>query len=268
MTHTARIVHHGDEEHILYIARVSSNQDNADPGLIGYLIRNGHWSPFEMVGACLEIDTTRDIGRQILRHRSFSFQEFSGRYATYSDLDVNRELRFKGTTNRQGSRLSETVEEQRAADMISQRLRVAARATMEIYDAALKLGIAPECARAVLPEGLTPTRLYMNGTLRSWIHYIRERLKDDVKTGAPLAQAEHRKIAGQALTALSAAFPVTFEALDDIGYFVERDPVKVVEKAFMRYKADAEKNGDDHLVRYLLVRYLDSFRCDIVEELS
>lgn len=263
MTHTARIVHHGDEEHILYIARVSSNQDNADPGLIGYLIRNGHWSPFEMVGACLEIDTTRDIGRQILRHRSFSFQEFSGRYATYDDLDKHRELRFKGTTNRQGSRPAETAEEEKTVAMLGAGLRKVANAALGVYNSMIGHKIAPECARAVLPEGLVPTRMYMNGTLRSWIHYIRERLKDDVKTGAPLAQAEHRQIAGQALTALAAAFPVTFEALDDIGYFTERDPAKVIANVLTRYRTDAEKNGDDHIVRLL-----EEFTGEVLEDLS
>lgn len=265
MTHTARIVHHGDEEHILYIARVSSNQDNADPGLIGYLIRNGHWSPFEMVGACLEIDTTRDIGRQILRHRSFSFQEFSGRYATYDDLDTDREGRFKGSTNRQGSVVPDrhNSEEANRVSIWKYGIDAVAQRCIGVYKQLLDLDFAPECARAVLPEGLVPTRMYMNGTLRSWIHYIRERLKDDVKTGAPLAQAEHRKIAGQALTALASAFPVTFEALDDIGYFVERDPAKVISAVFDRHKEYAEQHGDDHIVRLL-----EAFTNDILEDLS
>lgn len=263
MTHTARIVHHGDEEHILYIARVSSNQDNADPGLIGYLIRNGHWSPFEMVGACLEIDTTRDIGRQILRHRSFSFQEFSGRYATYDDLHMDRELRFKGTTNRQGSRPAETEDEHFFATALGTQVTDVGREALGVYERLLNHNVAPECARAVLPEGLVPTRMYMNGTLRSWIHYIRERLKDDVRTGAPLAQAEHRKIAAQAMTALAAAFPVTFEALDDIGYFTERDPAKVIAAVLTRYRTDAENNGDDHIVRLL-----EEFTGEVLEELS
>lgn len=263
MTHTARIVHHGDEEHILYIARVSSNQDNADPGLIGYLIRNGHWSPFEMVGACLEIDTTRDIGRQILRHRSFSFQEFSGRYATYDALDYDRELRFKGSTNRQGSLPPVTEEQGHLARSFSKDVLSLGHGAIRLYREMVERDIAPECARAVLPEGLVPTRMYMNGTLRSWIHYIRERLKDDVKTGAPLAQAEHRQIAGQALQALSAAFPVTFEALDDIGYFTERDPAKVIANVLTRYRTDAEKNGDDHIIRLL-----EEFTGEVLEDLS
>ena len=263
MTHTARIVHHGDEDVILYIARVSSNQDNADPGLIGYLIRNGHWSPFEMVGACLEIDTTRDIGRQILRHRSFSFQEFSGRYATYDSLDYDRELRFKGSTNRQGSVAPVTEEQGHIARSFSKDVLSLGHGAIRLYREMVERDIAPECARSVLPEGLVPTRMYMNGTLRSWIHYIKERLKDDVRTGAPLAQAEHRKIAGQALTALAAAFPVTFEALDDIGYFIERDPLKIVKNAIERYTDDFASHGDDHLTR-LFNGLLD----EITEELS
>lgn len=265
MTHTAKIVHHGDEEHILYIARVSSNQDNADPGLIGYLIRNGHWSPFEMVGACMEIDTTRDIGRQILRHRSFSFQEFSGRYATYDDLDTEREGRFKGSTNRQGSVVPDkhNTEEANRLSIWKYGIDAVAQRCIGVYKQLLDLDFAPECARAVLPEGLVPTRMYMNGTLRSWIHYIKERLKDDVRTGAPLAQAEHRQIAAQALTALSAAFPVTFEALDDMGYFVERDPTKIVRNAIERYKDDFAANGDDHLSRLF-----DGLLDEITEELK
>lgn len=220
---SVKLIHSDDEEHILYIARVSSNQENADPGLIGYLIRNGHWSPFEMVSACVEIDTTRDIGRQILRHRSFSFQEFSGRYAEYSDLRSDRELRFKGTSNRQGSLLADTPAQRDIINHYDGQLRELTRFAGGLYRSMIQDGIAPECARAVLPEGLVPTRLYMHGTLRSWIHYLRERMKDDVKTGVPLAQREHRQIAAAIYERLAPEFPVTFEAIDNIGYIGVRD---------------------------------------------
>lgn len=218
---TTKLIHCGDESHIVYIARVSSNQDNDDPGLLGYLIRNGHWSPFEMVGACIEFNTTRDIGRQMLRHRSFSFQEFSGRYAEYSDLRSDRDLRFKGTTNRQGSRPAETPGEEAFIHDLGIATQMLASSAMNLYRYMVEGGIAPECARAVLPEGLTPTRIYQNGTLRSWIHYVRERMKHDVKTGVRLAQKEHYDLAVSVKAILTEAFPVTFEALAAIGYFDE-----------------------------------------------
>lgn len=217
----AKLVHGGDEKHIHYIARVSSNQDNADPGLLSYLIRNGHWSPFEMVGACVEINTTRDIGRQILRHRSFSFQEFSGRYATYNDLVVDRDIRFKGAANRQASRPAQSQFEKSAAGYFKEELKRLSEDTLEVYNAMIGDGVAAECARAILPEGLVPTRIYMNGTLRSWLHYIRERRKPDAKTGVILAQREHYDIAGQIRDALAEVYPVTFEALSQINYFEE-----------------------------------------------
>ncbi len=217
----ASLIHSGDEKHILYIARVSSNHENANPGLLGYLIRNGHWSPFEMVGACVEINTTRDIGRQILRHRSFSFQEFSGRYATYDDLAVQRDLRFKGTTNRQGSRPPQTLEEESTQAWLAHQTETLAEDALELYTTMLKHGIAPECARSVLPEGLVPTRIYMNGTLRSWLHYIRERRKPDAKTGVILAQREHYDLAGEIKDALAEVYPVTFQALAEMNYFEE-----------------------------------------------
>ena len=215
------IVHHGDEKHLLYIARVSSNQENVDPGLIDYLMRNGHWSPFEMIGACVEIETTRDIGRQILRHRSFSYQEFSGRYATYSDLRNDREIRFKGGTNRQGSIAPETPEQAEAAEQLTHALRDFTRYAASLYRDMLDQGVAPECARAVLPEGLVPTRMYMNGTLRSWIHYLKERLHTDPKRGHKVAQAEHVALAEQIYDALSLTFPMTFAAIEQSGY-IER----------------------------------------------
>lgn len=205
------LIHHGDEAHLLYIARVSSNQDNADPGLIGYLMRNGHWSPFEMVGACIEIETTRDIGRQILRHRSFAFQEFSQRYAEVSDSTVGREMRLAGSSNRQGS----LPDRSRALEQYAQRV---AWDALDAYRHMIEAGVAPECARAVLPEGMTSTRLYMNGTLRSWIHYLRERLHLDPKRGVQVAQREHVLIAEAIYDALNVAYPTTFAACAAINY--------------------------------------------------
>lgn len=211
MTST-KIIHHGDESHILYIARVSSNQENTDPGLLRFLIRQNHWSPFEMIGACVEINTTRDIGRQILRHRSFSFQEFSQRYAEVRvDTEIAvREMRLKGSSNRQGS-LDETDEdwERRAIGFTEE--------AFGLYRSMIAGGVAPECARAVLPEGMAPTRMYMNGTLRSWIHYLRERCKLD-EQGRPFAQREHYRLAREIEARLRAVFPVTFAALDLIAY--------------------------------------------------
>jgi thymidylate synthase (FAD) len=206
-----KLIHHDDEQHILYIARVSSNQENTNPKLISYLIRQNHWSPFEMVGACVEINTTRDIGRQILRHRSFSFQEFSQRYAEIKAENFPmREMRIKGSTNRQGS-LGERSED---AEIIATRIAVAA---YKEYSELIKMGVAPECARAVLPEGFTPTRLYMNGTLRSWIHYLRERTKLDPQ-GNPYAQREHYTLAKAIADELGKVYPVVFAALYEMEY--------------------------------------------------
>lgn len=215
---TAKIVHHGDESHILYIARVSSNQENTDPGLLRFLIRQNHWSPFEMIGACVEIETTRDIGRQILRHRSFSFQEFSQRYAAVPELADEREMRLKGSSNRQGSLDERSIYWEDRALAFS-------RDAGRLYDAMIQDGVAPECARAVLPEGLTPTRMYMNGTLRSWIHYLRERCKLDCsdKPCRPFAQREHYRLAREIEALLRAAFPITFAALDLISY-IDQEP--------------------------------------------
>jgi thymidylate synthase (FAD) len=218
---TTKIVHAGDESHILYIARVSSNQENTDPKLLQYLIRQNHWSPFEMVGACVEINTTRDIGRQILRHRSFSFQEFSQRYAAVGAVLETREIRFKGDTNRQGSKIPEGFEQEDIAESFRQEIVNLAKETSALYQQMIDYGVAPECARAVLPEGLTPTRLYMNGTLRSWIHYLRERCKLQQPVGytvRPYAQLEHYRLAREIEAQLREAFPVTFAAVDLIGY--------------------------------------------------
>ncbi len=158
------------------------------PKLIKYLIDNNHWSPFEMVSVCMEITTTRDIARQILRHRSFSFQEFSQRYADPAALGeqyVPREARLQDNKNRQNS--IETEDEQLKARWLIEQQRVY-NMSMEAYTWAVSNGIAKEQARAVLPEGNTKSRLYMNGTLRSWIHFVQLR-------SANGTQKEHQKIA-------------------------------------------------------------------------
>jgi thymidylate synthase (FAD) len=184
-----------------YMARVSN--PNAQPDddasrLISYLLRHRHHSPFEMVNACVEIHTTRDISRQILRHRSFSFQEFSGRYAEYVGMGSDlREARLQDYANRQNS--YPTSDPELAAQWKAIQETCAAQAEV-LYHEALDLGIAKEQARAVLPEGLTPTKMYMNGTLRSWIHYW------EVRTG-PETQKEHRLIAEETRNVILCKFP-------------------------------------------------------------
>ena len=199
------------QELIAYCARVSNpaNQLNTETSekLIKYLVRHQHWSPLEMVSACMEITTTRDIARQILRHRSFSFQEFSQRYADPTqELDeafVLREARFQDTRNRQNSvELDLSDEKQRliAYEWERAQKRVLFSVKQE-YSWAIKNGIAKEQARAVLPEGLTISRMYMNGTLRSWIHYIELRAANGT-------QKEHMEIARACALAITAIFPM------------------------------------------------------------
>jgi thymidylate synthase (FAD) len=192
------------------IARVSNpaNQDNPSiEGLIQYMLRNGHVSPFEMVNACVEINTTREVGRQILRHRSFSFQEFSQRYASVDALTDSTEVhysrvRLQDTKNRQNS--LDTTNEQLQQDWLDLQMNVREGALHD-YRLALSWGVAKELARKLLPEGLTPTRMYMNGTLRSWIHYLQQRLH-------PSTQLEHRVVAEQIRDVLMVEFPVTLGA--------------------------------------------------------
>lgn len=197
------------QELIAYCARVSnpSNQLSTETSekLIRYLVKHQHWSPLEMVSACLEITTTRDIARQILRHRSFSFQEFSQRYADPTkDLNfVLREARLQDTKNRQNSvELTMDTPEQRklAMDWVKAQQRVTL-AAKESYEWAIANGIAKEQARAVLPEGLIESRLYMNGTLRSWIHFIELR-------SANGTQKEHQQIAIACANAIANIFPM------------------------------------------------------------
>jgi thymidylate synthase (FAD) len=196
---------------IAYCARVSnpSNQDTNVPSdkLVRYLIKNQHWSPFEMVGACLEINTTRDIARQILRHRSFSFQEFSQRYADASQLGFEpREARYQDTKNRQNStELDLNIDDDRRLayqwELMQNDLLKRIQST---YEWSLEKGIAKEQARAILPEGMTKSRMYMNGTIRSWIHYIQLRSGNGT-------QKEHREVAIACAKALEPVFPMITE---------------------------------------------------------
>jgi thymidylate synthase (FAD) len=192
------------QELIAYCARVSnpSNQLNTDTSekLIRYLVRHQHWSPLEMVSACLEITTTRDIARQILRHRSFSFQEFSQRYADPTkDLNfVTREARLQDPKNRQNSVVTDDQALENEWFRAQQRVIYAAKRE---YEWAIKNGIAKEQARAVLPEGLIESRLYMNGTLRSWIHFIELR-------SANGTQKEHQEVAVACAEVIAKIFPM------------------------------------------------------------
>ena len=198
------------DEFIAYVARVSnpSNQNNTLTAtkLLRYLAKHKHWSPFEMVHIVMEINTTRDIGRQILRHRSFTFQEFSQRYADPTkDMGfVTREARLQDTKNRQNS--VETDDEKLASNWEKEQ-RLVRLASTEAYTWAINNGIAKEQARAVLPEGLTMSRMYMAGSLRSWIHYCQ--VRTDVAT-----QKEHREIALDAWYQITAQFPSLTDALD------------------------------------------------------
>jgi thymidylate synthase (FAD) len=196
------------EELVAYCARVSNpaNQANHEtaPRLLNYLVRNHHWSPFEMAHAVIEIQTTRDIARQILRHRSFSFQEFSQRYAAVVEDAVIREARMQDTTNRQASNETDDPE---LHSWWTARQEYIATMTAETYQEALGKGIAKEVARSVLPEGLTPSRLYMSGSVRSWIHYIQLRAGNGT-------QKEHREIAVMCRLALLHVMPSLKEILD------------------------------------------------------
>lgn len=199
------------QELIAFCARVSnpSNQFNTDTSekLIKYLVKHKHWSPLEMVSACLEIETTRDIARQILRHRSFSFQEFSQRYADPTkDLDfVIREARLQDIKNRQNSVELDLIandEHRRLAYQWEQMQQRVIDAAKDAYTWAVEHGIAKEQARAVLPEGNTVSRLYMNGTLRSWVHYIELRAANGT-------QLEHQLIAKECAKVIAEIFPLS-----------------------------------------------------------
>lgn len=195
------------DKFIGFCARVSNpnNQDNPNiAGLLNYCAKNHHWSVFEMASACIEVSTTRDIARQILRHRSFSFQEFSQRYADATQLGdfTTRECRLQDNKNRQNSLETDdfdltvwwTAAQKRMIDE-----------TQFLYGEALKRGIAKEQARALLPEGLTPSKLYVNGTMRSWITFLQARLD-------PSTQREHRLVAQDVLSVLRGVAPITVGA--------------------------------------------------------
>lgn len=186
---------------VAFMARVSNpeNQDNKSTSarLLRYLIEHKHWSPFEMVNACVEISTTRDIAHQIIRHRSFSFQEFSGRYAEYPDLNTERECRLQDTKNRQHS---QPCDDPNLLGWWEGALEESVSSLQSVYQNALQLGIAREVARSILPEGLVPTTVYMNGTLRSWIHYWEVRC-------TPETQKEHRIVAEETREAVLSAYP-------------------------------------------------------------
>lgn len=192
---------------IIECARVSSDPDAKkmpDDRLLAYLIRNEHWSPFEMGNICMEIYTTRDIGRQLLRHRSFSFQEFSQRYADVSILGdgVTREARMQHPTNRQ---MSLECDDADIGQWWSFNSAVSNDVALSIYNDALSRGIAKEVARAILPEGLTPSRMFMNGTVRSWIHFIKVRTHET-------AQKEVRGLAHSVAEVLKAEAPIIYAA--------------------------------------------------------
>ena len=194
---------------VAYMARVSNpkNEDNKEtaPKLIRYLMRNKHWSPFQMVNACVYVECPRDISRQILRHTSFAFQEFSGRYAEYEDLIDGRELRLRDSTNRQNSLRTDDQELHKKWDGLVSTVRTVC---IGAYRTAISLGVAPEVARVLLPEGLVPTRLYVNGNLRSWLHYFDVRC--DVAT-----QKEHREVAEAIQSIIFEQFPNIAEAYNE-----------------------------------------------------
>jgi thymidylate synthase (FAD) len=193
---------------IAYCAKVSNpnNQINKETSekLIKFLIKHNHWSPLEMVSVCLEIETTRDIAHQMVRHRSFSFQEFSQRYANPKEMGdqfITRECRLQDTKNRQNSIDTENIELIVSWDEKQQEVIDKAK---EVYDWAIENGIAKEQARVVLPEGCTKTRLYMNGSVRSWVHYIELR-------GANGTQKEHMEIAHACAKVIAEIFPLAGE---------------------------------------------------------
>ena len=206
--HTATLIHitPNAEELISYMARVSNpaNQNNTETSakLIKYLIDHHHWSPFEMVNMCVEIETTRSIAAQILRHRSFSFQEFSQRYAQVELDPVLPEMRRQDLKNRQNSVDDLPLDVLNECDVVVTEAFVSA---LKAYDRLLELGVAKECAREVLPLA-TPTKLYMNGTIRSWIHYC------DLRTGHG-TQKEHAVIAGQVQDILYSQIPNVCDAM-------------------------------------------------------
>ena len=204
---------HGADEFVAYCARVSNpgNQNNSKTaaGLLKYLIQNDHWSPFEMVSITMEIHTTRDISHQIVRHRSFAFQEFSQRYAV-SDTFQTRETRLQDPKNRQNSVEIDisNIESKKLADLWYLKQQEVLQKSRQVYEWALQRGIAKEQARAALPEGLTGTTLYMAGTLRSWIHYCQLRMANGT-------QKEHQHVAELCWDIIGTHFPSVIKAFED-----------------------------------------------------
>lgn len=198
------------EELVAYCARVSNPKNQANhqtgPKLVRHLLEEGHWSPLEMVNISMEIETTRDIARQILRHRSFSFQEFSQRYAKATNFEL-RDARLQDKKNRQNSIETDDAALKEEWQMRQARLL---RAVEEDYNWALSMGIAKEQARAVLPEGMTISTLYMNGTLRSWVHFCMLRMGNG-------AQLEHMEVAKQCWEVIRQHFPSVTEACESLG---------------------------------------------------
>lgn len=206
------ITPHADDM-VGYLARVSNPA--ATPGapserLIAYLIKHEHWSPFEMVSACVEIETTRDIARQILRHRSFHFQEFSQRYAAVDQTEPSlRSVRLQDSSNRQNS--IEVTDDPELALWWELRQKAHYEHIMRTYQEAIRSGIAKEVARAILPEGLTNTKMYMAGTIRDWLHYLRVRSGNGT-------QKEHQLVAGEIFEVLTQACPDIFRAAQQGGF--------------------------------------------------
>ena len=202
---TVKLVHvtpKGDEL-IAYMARVSNPSNQSNPNnskLIKYLIKHKHWSPFEMVNMCVEINTTRSISAQILRHRSFSFQEFSQRYANVDQLPIPPDLRLQDPNNRQNSIETDELDKDKLENIID----INFKTTYQLYLNLIKAGVAKECAREVLPLA-SPTKLYMNGTLRSWLHYV------DLRS-ANGTQKEHQTIAKQVKLLIKQYFPNSYLA--------------------------------------------------------
>jgi len=204
---------HSANELIAYAARVSNpnnqNNEKTAPKLLKYLIKENHWSPFEMVSVTMEITTTRDISRQIIRHRSFSFQEFSQRYAVSESFIKDREARKPHPKNRQLSMIDDDPERQaKAQEVFNEMQAEVAKVSKDYYEMALNAGIAKEQARALLPEGLTETTLYMAGTLRSWLHYC------ELRRGHG-TQKEHIEVANKCWEVLSQHFPDVCAAVED-----------------------------------------------------
>ena len=210
MSHSVQLVHTtpNAESLIAYMARVSNpnNQDNPESErLIKYLIKHKHWSPFEMVNMCVEIETTRSVAAQILRHRSFSFQEFSQRYAQVAEPATLPQLRRQDTKNRQNS--IDDLDEGTVEDF-NVKMKSLFELSESLYNEMLQAGVAKECARDVLPLS-TPTKLYMNGTLRSWLHYCDLRCANGT-------QLEHKQIADQVKSLIQQEFPTIYKAMFNV----------------------------------------------------